>query len=157
MLICHLSNLSVEVSVQIYCLIFIGFFVFLTQVFSSFISALFLKDVFLKVYRISGLYFFSFSPLKISLLCFLAFMISDEKSAVIGNVVFLQIIWHFSWIAFKMFFFVFSFQYVSAGDTSLIPGLSRSPAEGNGNPLQYSCLGNPMNRGVWGAVVHGVT
>ena len=35
------------------------------------------------------------------------------------------------------------------GATVLIPGLERSPGEGNGNPLQYSCLGNPMNRGAW--------
>ena len=43
-----------------------------------------------------------------------------------------------------------------AGDRGLIPGLGRSPGEGNGNPLQYSCLGNPMDRGVWRATVHGV-
>ena len=42
---------------------------------------------------------------------------------------------------------------VNAGDASLIPGLVRSPGEGNGNPLQYSCLGNPMDRGVWQATV----
>ena len=41
-------------------------------------------------------------------------------------------------------------------DVSLIPGLGRSSGEGNGNPLQYSCLGNPMNRGAWWATVHGV-
>ena len=41
-------------------------------------------------------------------------------------------------------------------DVGLIPGLGRSPGEGNGNPLQYSCLGNPMDRGVWWATVHGV-
>jgi len=41
-----------------------------------------------------------------------------------------------------------------AGDVSLIPGLGRSPGEGNGNPLQYSCLGNPMDRGTWWATVH---
>ena len=35
---------------------------------------------------------------------------------------------------------------VNAGDAGLIPGLGRSPGEGNGNPLQYSCLGNPMDR-----------
>ena len=34
----------------------------------------------------------------------------------------------------------------NAGDTALIPGFGRSPGEGNGNPLQYSCLGNPMDR-----------
>ena len=36
-----------------------------------------------------------------------------------------------------------------AGDTALIPGLGRSPGEGNGNSFQYSCLGNPMDRGGW--------
>jgi len=38
----------------------------------------------------------------------------------------------------------------------LIPESGRSPGEGNGNPLQYSCLGNPMDRGAWKATVHGV-
>jgi len=37
----------------------------------------------------------------------------------------------------------------NAGDEGLILGLGRSPGEGNGNPLQYSCLGSPMNRGAW--------
>ena len=41
-------------------------------------------------------------------------------------------------------------------DVGSIPGLGRSPGEGNGNPLQYSCLDNPMDRGVWQATVHGV-
>ena len=41
----------------------------------------------------------------------------------------------------------------SVGDLSLIPGLGRSPGEGNGNPLQYSCLENPMDRGAWWATV----
>ena len=45
----------------------------------------------------------------------------------------------------------------NAGDKGLIPGSGRSPGEGNGNPLQYSCLGNPMDRGAWRATVHGVT
>ena len=45
----------------------------------------------------------------------------------------------------------------SAGDRGLIPGLGRSPGEGHGNPLQYSCLENPMDRGAWWAVVHGVS
>ena len=44
----------------------------------------------------------------------------------------------------------------NAGDTGLVPGLGRSPGEGNGKPLQYSCLGNPMDRGAWWAIVHGV-
>ena len=42
------------------------------------------------------------------------------------------------------------------GDLGLIPGSGRSPGEGNGNPLQYSCLGNPMDRGALEATVHGV-
>ena len=42
------------------------------------------------------------------------------------------------------------------GDTGLIPGSGRSLGEGNGNPLQYSCLGNFMDRGAWRATVHGV-
>ena len=37
-----------------------------------------------------------------------------------------------------------------------IPGSGRSPGEGHGNPFQYSCLGNPMDRGIWWAAVHGV-
>ena len=43
-----------------------------------------------------------------------------------------------------------------AGDPGLIPGLGRSPGGGHGNPLQYSCLENPMDRGPWRATVHGV-
>ena len=45
----------------------------------------------------------------------------------------------------------------NAGDLGLIPGLGRSPGEGNGNPLQDSCLENPMDGGAWWATVHGVT
>ena len=41
-------------------------------------------------------------------------------------------------------------------DMGLIPGLGRSPGGGHGNPLQYSCLENPMDRGAWQATVHGV-
>ena len=44
----------------------------------------------------------------------------------------------------------------NAGNTGLIPGLGRSPREGNGNPLQYSCLENPTNRGAWQATVRGL-
>ena len=44
----------------------------------------------------------------------------------------------------------------NAGDMGLIPGLERSPGEGNGNPIQYSCLKNLMDRGAWRATVHGV-
>ena len=44
-----------------------------------------------------------------------------------------------------------------AGDAGSIPGSGRSPGEGNGNPLQYSSLGNPMDRGSQQAIVHGVS
>ena len=44
----------------------------------------------------------------------------------------------------------------NAGDLGSIPGSGRSPGEGNDNPLQYSCLENPMDRGVWWATVYGV-
>ena len=45
----------------------------------------------------------------------------------------------------------------NAGDLGLIPGLGWSPGEGNGNPLQYSCLENPRDRWAWRATVHGIT
>ena len=45
----------------------------------------------------------------------------------------------------------------NAGYSGLIPGSGRFPGEGNGNPLQYSCLENPMDRGAWWTTVHGVT
>jgi len=45
---------------------------------------------------------------------------------------------------------------VNERDVSLILGLGRSLGEGNDNPLKYSCLGNPMDKGVWGTTVHGV-
>ena len=44
----------------------------------------------------------------------------------------------------------------NAGDPASVPGSGRSPGEGNGNPLQYSCLQNPMDGGGWRATVHGV-
>ena len=44
----------------------------------------------------------------------------------------------------------------NAGDAGLIPGSRIFPGEGNGNPLQYSCLGNPLDRGAGRAAVHGV-
>ena len=44
----------------------------------------------------------------------------------------------------------------NAGDVASISGQGRSPGEGNGNPLQYSCLGNPMDRGAWWVTVQGV-
>ena len=47
-------------------------------------------------------------------------------------------------------------QEMCAEDANLIPVSGRSPGEGNGNPGQYSCLENPMDRGAWQATVHGV-
>ena len=44
----------------------------------------------------------------------------------------------------------------NAGDTSSIPGSGRSPGGGKDNPLEYSCLGNPVDRGTWRATIHGV-
>ena len=45
----------------------------------------------------------------------------------------------------------------NAGDLGSVPGSGTSPGDGNGNPLQYSHLGNPMDRGAWQTIVHGVT
>ena len=45
----------------------------------------------------------------------------------------------------------------NVGNLGLIPGSERSPGKGNGTPLQYSCLENPMDRGAWWATVYGVT
>ena len=47
-------------------------------------------------------------------------------------------------------------QPARTGDMGLIPGLGRSPGEGNGKPLQYSCLENPMGREAWQATIHGI-
>ena len=46
--------------------------------------------------------------------------------------------------------------YLITNDTVLLPGLGRSSGEGNGSPLQYSCLENPVDRGAWLATIHGV-
>ena len=58
----------------------------------------------------------------------------------------------------KIFYFVLEVNNppANAGDMSSIHGSGRSPGEGNGNSLQYSCLRNPMDRGTWQATVHGV-
>ena len=66
-------------------------------------------------------------------------------------------------IFFVQFFWVFSgdselkASACNEGDLGLIPGSGRSPGERNGNPLQYSCLENPMDEGAWWATVHGGT
>ena len=51
----------------------------------------------------------------------------------------------------------FTFNAGDTGDASSVPGSGRSPGEENGNPLQYSCLDNPMDRGTWQATVDRVT
>ena len=54
--------------------------------------------------------------------------------------------------------FIFNWASLVAQTVNNLPaGLGRSPGEGNGNPLQYSCMGNPMDRGAWRATVHTVT
>ena len=45
----------------------------------------------------------------------------------------------------------------NAGDMGLVPGSGKSPGEENDNPLQFSCLGNPMDKGAWQAIIQGVT
>ena len=75
-------------------------------------------------------------------------------------------------LLYKWAFFTFSFEYLllsgffggsagkesacNAGNVGSIPGWERSPGEGNGNPLQHSCLGNLMDGGTWRATVYGV-
>ena len=76
----------------------------------------------------------------------------------------LEFLLHLPSFSFPVFKHLVGFPYGSvckesacnAGQPGLIPGLGRSPGEGNGNPLQYSCLENPMDRGDWKASVHGV-
>ena len=55
------------------------------------------------------------------------------------------------------FWFVMGAQTCNTVELRSVPGLGRSPGEGNGSPLQYSCLENPMDREAWQATVHGVT
>ena len=74
--------------------------------------------------------------------------------------------WHYFVLLFsdQVIYFIVGFpvgsalknQPANAGDMDLIPGWRRSLEQGNGNPLQDSCLGNPMDRGAWQATVHGV-
>ena len=58
-------------------------------------------------------------------------------------------IWEAWWLSAKEY-------DCNPGDAGLIPGTGRAPGEENGNPLQYSCWENPMDRGAWWATVHGV-
>ena len=63
----------------------------------------------------------------------------------------------FCWTVAKEVFSVKTNPCSNAGDVDLIPGLGQFPGEGNDSPLQCSCLENPMDRGAWWAVVHGVS
>ena len=54
-------------------------------------------------------------------------------------------------------FWLICYPSLEAEDLCSIPGLERSPGKGNGTPVQYSCLGNPMDRGAWWASVHQIT
>ena len=66
---------------------------------------------------------------------------------------------YFTWASLIAISKISAYNAGGAGDSGgmgLIPGLGRSPAGGNGNPLQYSYLENPMDRGAWKATVHGV-
>ena len=81
--------------------------------------------------------------------------------------------WKYSYLGQKLCLIIIYFSIISlilskvgsdgkasvynAGDPCSIPGSGRSPGEGNGNPLQYYCLENPMDRGAWQATVHGVS
>ena len=58
--------------------------------------------------------------------------------------------WKYQWLSW-----VSAYNVENTGDAGSIPGSGRSPGEGNGNPLRYSCLGNPMDRGAWQVTVHG--
>jgi len=69
--------------------------------------------------------------------------------------------WHINWTTYTHWWgfpgnSVIKNLPANAGDMGLIPGMRRSPREENGNPLQYSCLGNPMDRRTWWAAVHRV-
>ena len=70
-----------------------------------------------------------------------------------------QALWKTVWKFLKILKIELPYSKVSAcnaGDPGSIPGSRRSPGEGNGNPLQYSCLGNSTDRGDWWATIHGV-
>jgi len=56
---------------------------------------------------------------------------------------------------YKLLWWLSRKEHLPMQETGSIPGLGRSPGEGNGNPLQYSCLGNPTDRGAWQVTVHG--
>ena len=80
----------------------------------------------------------------------------QSQESVRFSGVFLQPINIAPMLAFIITLLLCSIPYATAEDSSLIPGSGRSPGEGSGKPLQYSCLGNPTDRGAWRATVYGV-
>ena len=91
----------------------------------------------------------------------------EEVSSLQGDIIIyplLKIDYNSQLLLLTFIFFFWLFQWLSGkeslcntGDMCLIPGLGRSPGGGYSNLLQYSCLENPMDRGIWQATVHGVT
>ena len=91
----------------------------------------------------------------------------EEVSSLQGDIIIyplLKIDYNSQLLLLTFIFFFWPFQWLSGkesicntGDMCLIPGLGRSPGGGYSNLLQYSCLENPMDRGIWQATVHGVT
>ena len=83
----------------------------------------------------------------------------EEKSSVDRGMVFWMIQAHYLFLLFIVYFIFINGKESACneGDPGSIPGLGRSPGEGNGHLLQYSCLDNPTDRGAWRATVHGVT
>ena len=85
----------------------------------------------------------------------------SENGEEIHFIIYHRFTSNFSYVAIFSFGFpggsVVKNSSVNAGDMGSIPRLGRSPGEGNGNQFQYSCLGNPMDRGGWQPTVHGVT
>ena len=71
--------------------------------------------------------------------------------------IFLYFLTNLYWVMTFYYFNVFPESACNAGDPGSIPGLGRSHVEGNDNPLQYSYLGNPKDRGAWWAIVHRIT
>ena len=75
----------------------------------------------------------------------------------------IPLLWGFTWITVPVFIYLIVLDFpdgsvvknpsTNAGDSGSIPGLRGSPRKGNGNPVQYSCLGNPTGRGAWRATV----
>ena len=93
--------------------------------------------------------------------------VGEEPSSSVGHPVMQRGALHACWLLTCIFELVFPMEgfpggspiknmLASTGDVSLVPELRKSPGEGNSNPLQYSCLGNPMDGGAWWAAVHGV-